>query len=558
MLSSMNNLRQWLVASVLALCATSALLSQGASLDAEVERALASISPGFIKAHISFLGDDLLEGRRPGTAGYDIAARHVAASLEALGLQPAAGNNSFFQTVPLLETKPDAAATTVVVEGPGAPPQALVFGRDFSTTGQPFEPAVDFTAPLVFVGYGVEAPELKHDDYQAADVKGKIAVLLFGAPSKFPATSRAHYASGLVKAETAAQHGAVGIVWLASPEFEKLYPWRLLAADQQRGALYWVDSTGTPANAFRELRISVGMSMTAAAQLFRGSSVSGEDVFAKDSRGEAVLPAPLQTRLHANIASTHRRFESANVAAVYRGAKRADEYVVYSAHLDHLGVGDPVNGDVIYNGVLDNASGVAGMLAVAKAFSTLQQRPTRSVLFLAVTAEESGLIGSDYFARNPTVPANAIVANVNMDGLPLLYDFRDVISFGSEHSSVASAVQRATRRLGLELTPDPYPEQMFFVRSDQYSFVKQGVPAVFAGEGLKTVDPAQDGRKIFDAWMASKYHQPGDDLNQPLNFAAAVKGARLQFLIGYFLASDQERARWNSGDFFGTRFGRKP
>jgi hypothetical protein len=187
----MNNLRHWLVASVLALCDTSALISQGATLDSDVERALASISPEFIKAHVTFLGDDLLEGRRPGTAGYDIAARHVAASLEALGLQPAAGHNSFFQKVPLLETKPDVAATTIVLEGPGAPPQALVFGRDFSTTGQPFEPAVDFTAPLVFVGYGVEAPELKHDDYQAVDVKGKIAVLAGSFSSGKPVVSSA-------------------------------------------------------------------------------------------------------------------------------------------------------------------------------------------------------------------------------------------------------------------------------------------------------------------------------------------------------------------------------
>jgi len=557
MLRVMTIRRGFLSVSLFALCATTALSSQGSRLDSDVERALATITPELIRAHVRFLGDDLLQGRGPGTVGYDIAARYVAASLEALGFQPAGDNNTFFQQVPLLETKPNVSRTSAALELPGEAPVALVYGRDYVTRGQAFEAEVDLAAPLVFLGYGIEAPELKHDDYRTSDVRGKIAVVLSGAPAAFPATARAHYGSGFVKAEAAAKHGAVGVVGIASHVLDKIFPWPALVKDYQRGAVQWVDKNGTPANVFRQLRVNITVGSAAAGLLFRGSSLRAEDIFAQDSKGEAVVPSPLPGRLRAQISSDHRRFESANVAAVYKGGGRAGEYVVYSAHIDHVGVGDPVNGDAIYNGVLDNASGVAGMLGAAKAFSTLQQRPNRSVLFLGVTAEEYGLIGSDYFARNPTVPANGIVANVNIDGLPMLYDFRDIVSFGGEHSTVASAVQRATRRMGLELTPDPLPEQMFFVRSDQYSFVRQGVPAVFTAEGLKTVDAAVDGKKILDEWLATRYHQPSDDLNQPINFAAAAKGAQLQFLIGHFLASDPEAPRWNPGDFFGKRFGKQ-
>ena len=540
---------------VLTLSTTSALSSQAG--DRGLDRALAAITPEFLKAHITFLGDDLLQGRRPGTRGYDIAARYVAASFEAMGLQPAGDSRSYFQRVPLLETKPERQDTVFTLERGGTLTDTLVFGRDFVSSGHTFERSISVAAPLVFAGYGIDAPELNYNDYEGADVKGKVVVVLFGGPPTFPSTARAHYSSGLVKAEAALRHGAVGVLGLASPALEKLYPWELLVADTARGGVYWLDRNGEPANAFRESRVGGWISTAAAEKLFLGSSVTANEIFEQDSKGERVAPAALQAHLRAQTASTHRRFDSANVAAILRGGARPDEYVVYSSHLDHLGVGDPVDGDDIYNGVLDNASGVAGMLGVAKAFSTLTPRPLRSVLFLAVTAEEVGLIGSDYFARNPTVPTGAIVANVNIDGLPVLYDFRDVVAFGSEHSSVASAVQAASRRLGVEVSPDPLPEQIFFVRSDQYSFVKQGVPAVFATEGLKAVDPAVDARQLFDQWVATRYHRPSDDLKQPLNFEAGVKGAKLQFLIGHHLASDRERPRWNPGDFFGERFGKR-
>lgn len=196
------------------------------------------------------------------------------------------------------------------------------------------------------------------------------------------------------------------------------------------------------------------------------------------------------------------------------------------------------------------------MIAVSRAFSTLAERPRRSILFVAVTEEEAGLIGSDYFARNPTVPADAMVANVNIDILPVLYDFADVVALGSEHSTMAASVQQAASRLDVKVVPDPMPDEGFFVRSDQYSFVKQGIPAIYTFEGLRAVDPSVNAKALMTGWIANRYHRASDDASQPLDITAAAKGARLQFLIGHAVATDATRPQWNDGDFFGDKFGR--
>src|SRR5581483_438300 len=228
---------------------------------------------------------------------------------------------------------------------------------------------------------------------------------------------------------------------------------------------------------------------------------------------------------------------------------------VYTAHLDHMGIGEPIDGDSIYNGAVDNASGSAALLEVARAFTLLPQPPRRSIVFVAVTGEEAGLIGSDYFARNPTIPRSNIIADVNMDGISLFYDFKDIVALGEEHSSLGKAVRQAAERMNLEVSPDPLPEEVDFIRSDQYSFVRQGVPSVMISEGFKTADPNLDGKKISLAWEDKLYHTPKDDMNQPLNFDAAAHCTRVQFLVGYIVANDDERPSWNPGDFFGRTFG---
>jgi Zn-dependent M28 family amino/carboxypeptidase len=237
-----------------------------------------------------------------------------------------------------------------------------------------------------------------------------------------------------------------------------------------------------------------------------------------------------------------------------------DEYVVYTAHLDHLGIGRAINGDNIYNGAVDNAAGVAGLIEIARAFTRLPHPPRRSLLFIAVTAEDAGsigMLGSDYFAHYPTVPANSIIADVNIDGLPFGAESRDVIAYGGEHSSLGGTVERAARQLGMEVTPDPWPEQAFFVRSDQYSFVRKGVPSVFIMKGIRYRDPRIDGKKRALAWWTTHYHLPNDDMKQPLNFQSMARGARLQFLVGDLVADSEQKPTWNKNDFFGETFARR-
>ena len=249
--------------------------------------------------------------------------------------------------------------------------------------------------------------------------------------------------------------------------------------------------------------------------------------------------------------------QGTNIVARLEGSdpQLKNEVIVYTAHLDHLGIGAPVNGDSIYNGALDNASGCATLLEIARAFSGMNPRPRRSMLFVIVTGEEAGLLGSDYFATYPTVPAASIVADVNVDEVLMLFPFRDVIAFGAEHSSLDAVIKKAADRLHVVESPDPFPEEVVFIRSDQYSFVKQGIPAVMPSPGIKSDDPKINPAEIFMKWEQERYHQPQDDIDQPgLDFDAATQFARFAFLCGYLIAQDPQRPTWNKGDFFGDHY----
>jgi len=250
---------------------------------------------------------------------------------------------------------------------------------------------------------------------------------------------------------------------------------------------------------------------------------------------------------------------SPNVIGVLPGSdpQRKNEYLVYTAHLDHVGVAEPVNGDAIYNGAFDNASGVAGLLEIARAFAALSERPKRSILFLAVTAEEAGLLGSDYFANQPTVPLEGIVANLNIDGINVLYPPADTVALGVDNSTLGDHARAAAKFVGLELSPDPWPQENFFIRSDQYSFVRVGVPALFSMPGQKSTDPAVDAKKALDDWLATHYHTPSDDMAQPFHYEGGARLAGFHFLTGLSVANAAERPAWKRGDFFGEMFGRK-
>jgi hypothetical protein len=411
-------------------------------------------------------------------------------------------------------------------------------------------------APVVFVGYGVVDPGRKYDDYAGLDVKGKIVVQLPGAPADFPANERAHFASGVEKARVAAGHGAVGIIRLWTPQSDKLLPWSRIPNQVESPAFRWLDAQGTPNDSYPEIKTSALTSLAESEKLFDGAKESWAEMLKKTSDG-TVHGFPLVGTIRMHAVSKNEDVTSPNVVGVLKGSDSslAKEYVVYSAHTDHMGIGRPINGDKIYHGAVDNASGTSALIEIARAYTGLAKPPARSILFLATTAEEAGLLGADYFAHFPTVPKADIVADLNMDGASVFYTFKDVI--GDEHSTLGDVISRDAGRLGLEVSPDPMPEQVGFVRADHYSFVRQGIPAVTLGEGLKAKDSNFDTKKFVGDWISKRYHSPADNMDQPMNYDATIEYLQLNFLVGYDVAQDRERPSWKKGDFFGDLFGAK-
>ncbi|HKV04697.1 MAG TPA: M28 family peptidase [Candidatus Acidoferrales bacterium] len=519
--------------------------------------ASASIRPEAIRADMRFLADDLLEGRGTGTRGHEIAAKFMASEFEAMALEPAGEKGTYFQSVPLRSVRPDEDRTTLSIVR-GGQEQTFTFRQDFISEGNPGEKDSSVEASVVYVGFGVTAPEQKYDDYAGVEAKGKIVAYVFGAPPRFESTMRAHYSSGDVKAANAAAHGAVGTIVLDSPAFEQLYSFKDQVADLAFPSLRWLDAQGRPSDYFPALRARVVLSMAGTAKVLEGSAISPEEIYAAAKEGKPrslALPATAKIR----IVSKFEDMRSPNVVARLQGSdpKLQDEYVVFTAHLDHLGIGEPVNGDRIYNGALDNASGSACLLEIARAYSQMKPRPRRSILFVSVTGEEEGLLGSDYFAHFPTVAKDSLVADINIDGAPLLWPIEDLVARGAEHSKLDLPVHEAAARLNLEISPDPHPEQVLFIRSDQYSFVKQGIPSLFLSAGQKSSDPKIKPEEIRRAWLATRYHKPQDDMNQPFDFESGSRFARYSFLVGYQIAQQNLRPAWNTGDFFGEHFGKK-
>jgi len=521
------------------------------------DAAMESIRPEAIRAHMNFLADDLLEGRGTNSRGYEIAAKYMATEFESMGLTPAGDAGTYLQTVPLRSARPDELNTALSVSRNGKA-ETLVFRKDFLTIGDPARKETSVEASVVYVGFGVTAPEQNYDDYKGIDVRGKIVALVFEAPN-FESSLKAHYSSFEQKTANAVAHGAVGLIVVNDPVLEGLYPFKEQVRDLSRPGLRWLTREGVPNDYFPQLRGGAFLSLEASRQLFAGSGHTPEEVFQAAKEGKSlVFPLPLTARIHKQ--TKLEDVSSHNVVAKLEGSDPAlkNEYLVYSAHLDHLGIGEAVKGDTIYNGALDNASGCAILLEVARAFSQMNPRPKRSILFVAVTGEEAGLLGSDYFAHYPTVSKDAIVANVNMDEDQMLWPLLDIIPFGAEHSTLDGVVKRAAERLHLALSPDPMPEQVIFIRSDQYSFVKQGIPAVFPTAGFKSSDPKIDPVAIFKEWEETRYHQPQDDMQQPnLDFNQAVKYAQFAYLCGWLITQDPQRPAWNAHDFFGDHYAKK-
>ena len=527
------------------------------SLDGpEIKSALDGIHGSQIKQHMTVLADDAMEGRGPGTAGYEAALRYVETAIQSYGLAPAGEAGGFRQRVPLRNSVVVEDASSMAVSSASGK-RSLVYGKDFLLGPDALRDEVRIEdAPVVFVGYGVSASALGYDDYgTGADVKGKVVAYLSGAPAMLPSNERAYYSSGAVKEAEAVARGAIGTISFTSPD-DPRFRWDVSVATGKQGSYAWVDAQGNPNRGDPALRGSASLNHPGVEALFAGAPKPAADVFAAAAKSTPQA-FELATRVSIVTRSTRKDVESANVIARLEGSDPAlkNEHVVYVAHVDHFGRGVAMNGDDIYNGAHDNASGVAIVLEVAHAYSMLPTRPRRSILFAFVTAEERGLLGSDYFARHPTVPREGIVADLTLD-MPFLYHpLLDIVPYGAQHSTLAAPVARAAEHLGLGIGTDPIPEQVLFIRSDHFSFVRQGVPSLFIKSGFKTGDPAKDGAAINAAYRRDVYHKPNDDMSQPFDFEAGAAHSRINFLTGWLVAQETARPAWNPDDFFGKLFG---
>ena len=518
-----------------------------------VAQAMSQVDPAAIKEHIRYLADDRLLGRQAGTPGYQMAVDYVTKQLKGLGAQPAGNGATYIQKVRLRKAFVKPGATFLVrEESAGGPP--LTLGKDVVLYPSPELVATAVTnAPVVFAGFGISAPELGYDDYAGLDVKGKVVLIVRGAPRTFASTVAAasQDLSGILQA--AVKHGALGLI-VASTHAAPL-------PNLAKGTYSVLGPNGKVA-ASRSFAVGSQQQLYAAVnvatfdRLLKTASLDSTQVLAS-IRGGKPASAPLKATVSATVQSTYQDIESYNVVGKITGsdAKLKEEYVVHSAHLDHLGIDTPVKGDSIYNGAHDNASGVACVLEIAKIYSRMKEKPKRTMLFVFMTGEELGLLGSQAFAANPTVPKAKVVADINMDMPTIIAPLLSVVALGGQHSTLIEPVTKACAYLNISLEQDPEPTQNRFIRSDQYSFVTAGIPALHLKYGNKTADGRNNLSEEVQKWRAVTYHKPQDDINGRFDFEAGKKYVQLCFLIGYQVAQTPTRPAWNKGDFFGQRYG---
>ncbi|WP_084583715.1 M20/M25/M40 family metallo-hydrolase [Sphingomonas azotifigens] len=502
-----------------------------------------------LKAHVQFLASDALRGREAGTHDYDVAAEYVAAQMLAIGLKPGGERGGWFQPFRLATYRAAEKAHWTLRRGSRDVP--LQFGTDFINNGGDDSGAFRAEGDIVFAGYGIVDPQSRYDDYAGLDVRGKIVLIVSGKPKGLSRDVAAHFDDDRNKAQSALVRGAAAIVFVETPALRKVIPFEKMVGFYDYPITGWAAPEGAtlPSDATKMIG---AFSMTGAEKLFAGARIRWADVIAAESRGTRMPTGPLVGRLAVATVTTRSTKDTRNVVGMIEGSDPAlrNQYVVLSAHLDHLGVGKPVNGDAIYNGAMDNAIGIAEMLEVVRAIQQSGKRPRRSILVLATAAEEKGMFGSAYFARYPTVPKDAIVADLNLDMPILTYPLVDLVVQGGDHSSIGQLVAAAARTEGLGVVPDPEPREMSFVRSDHYSFVKAGIPAVSIDTGPGGIGAAAS-RKFLD----ENYHQPSDQIDLPFDWNSAVKYKHVGLATALALADADARPVWNKGDFFGTLYG---
>jgi Zn-dependent M28 family amino/carboxypeptidase len=505
-------------------------------VSSDVANLLEEISPADISSHITYLADDRLRGRYPGTEGYRLAVDYVVSQLKENHVEPAGDSGTYFQKIRIRRAWVSSSSVHVTS---GGKVESLAPNQDYVIIPNFAQAKTALDANLVFAGFGISEPDSGYDDYADVDVKGKVVVVLRGSPQNVKARFNAD------KVHSAAvAHGAVGVLFVSSA---KLRPLRNLhKALSPEGRL-------TPEDSLTASDIQLYATVTSSRlnQWFRHDGLDTSEVF---SRIRAGTPAsrPLSAKLRVAYISEYADFESENVLGKVEGSDRVlkNEYLIHVAHLDHVGVGKPVDGDSIYNGAHDNASGVAFTLEIAKVYSKLKKKPKRTVIFNFVTAEEIGMLGSAYFAAHPTVEKQNIVAAINIDMPTIIAPLLSVSAIGSEHSSLLRHVIKAGEYLHIDVEPDPEPEQNRFVRSDQFNFVKEGIPALRINNGNKTADSLNNLKEKAIEWRAKYYHKPQDDANGIFDFEAAKSYVQFNFLLGYFVAQDRERPTWNKNSIY--------
>ncbi|MBL8179395.1 MAG: M28 family peptidase [Bryobacterales bacterium] len=493
-------------------------------------------------AHVEYLAGDKLQGRDTGSDGHKQAARYVAQEFERAGLRPASASG-YFQPVPFRSLTLDEPASSLELRFPSRG-EKLTLGIDayFGLRGNPV-PQID--AEMVFVGYGFAVPEHRYDELAGLDLNGKVAVYLTGSPKHLPPSLVSHYQSAEQRWRRLKEAGAVGVAILSNPtatdtSFERSRSARFVPAMRLAG----VETEGPGC--------TVTINPAQANRWLDGAGHTFEEILSLAAANKPLPKFPLHARLAARMKINTAELLSDNIAGLKEGThpRLKNELLVLSAHVDHVGVSRTLTGDKIYNGAMDNASGIASLIEIAKALKGKKLK--RSVLFLALTGEEKGLLGSQYFVHSPTAPRDTIVANLNFDMFLPLFPLERVIMYGLEESTLADTVTRVAAKAGIEVIPDPEPQRNRFIRSDQYSFIRRGIPAAAFKLGYK---PASPEERIFQTWMKERYHAVSDDLQQPVDKEAAVRFNKLMQAVAAALANASQRPAWKQDSFF-KRFAR--
>jgi len=489
-------------------------------------------------AHVAFLADDRLKGRETGSPEHREAAEYIARQFKDAGLQPA-GTDGYFQSVPFRSRSiVEERSSLSLVRGSEVVPVVL---GDEATFSMRIEPAAHVEAPIVFAGYGLQVPESKHDDLAGLDLKGKVVMLLTGGPSSIPGPLLAHYQN--TRWSYLKQAGAIGVISIQNPKGQDI-PW-----DRSKLARF-LPSMAIADPALDETagqQLAVTVNAAAAEKFFVGSGHRFAELLELSNAGQVLPRFTIPASVRATVAIDAQSLRSDNVAGILPGTDPVlkNEYIIVSAHLDHVGTGKG-SGDVIYNGAMDNASGIATLIETAKA-AAAKKGNKRSIIFLAVTAEEKGLLGSRYFANKPTVAAKSIVADLNTDMFLPLFPLHSVIVQGLEESDLAADLRNTARPMGIEVYSDPEPERNAFVRSDQYSFIRTGVPSISLKVGFVKGSPEHE---MVKKWRTERYHAPSDDLAQPIDRKSAEDFNKVYVALIEAVANRPTRPAWNDDSFF--------